>query len=134
MLLLLVLVVGPLQAQTVFACAMMDTVMHGECCCEDHEVNEDCLDSDGDATLEFSPGPCCERSVEVSIDEDARQDSPVVKPVEVRSDVDPPQAIITSSDALIPPQSVVAPGVFQPLPIAGQSGSRTYLITQRLRI
>ncbi len=134
MLILLVLVIGPLQAQTAFACKMMDTVMLGECCCEAHVALKDCVDSDCDAAVDSSWDPCCERSVDVSIDDDARQDTPIVKPVEVPSDVDPPQAIAASFDVLILSQSFVARSVLQPHPIAGQSGSDTYLITQRLRI
>ncbi len=133
-LLLLVLIIGPLQAQTVFACAMMDTVMHNACCCDDHKVDEDCVDSGCDAMLESSEGPCCERSVEVSVDEDTRQSTPIVKSVEVRSDVDPPPAIVVSLDVIATPQLIAVRGVFKPLPIPGQSGSDTYLITQRLRI
>ncbi len=134
MLVLLVLVIGPLQAQTAFACEMMDRVMLGECCCEAHVALKDGVDSDCGAAVDSSGDPCCDRSVEVTIDDDARQDTPIVKPVEVPSDVDPPQAIAASFELLILSQSFVALGVFQSQPIAGQSGSDTYLITRRLRI
>lgn len=105
-----------------------------ECCCDNHKTNEDCVDSSCDAMLGSNKGPCCERSIEISINEDARQDTPLAKPFEIRSDVDPPQANITNSfDILLSPQYAVAL-VAHPRPIAGLSGSNTYLITQRLRI
>ncbi len=134
MLVLLVLVIGPLQAQTAFACEMMDRVMLGECCCEAHVAPKDCVDSDCGAAVDSGGDPCCDRSVEITIDDDARQDTPLVKPVEVPSDVDPPQAIAAACELLILSQSLVALGEFQSRPIAGQSGSDTYLITRRLRI
>jgi hypothetical protein len=133
-LLVLVLAVGPIQAQTMFACAMMDTVMHADCCCGDRAVHRGCVDSSCDAALESGRDPCCEQSVELGIDDDARQDSPVVNPAVVRSDVDPPQAIVASFDALVPAQSVQTPCVFQPYSDTGQSSSDIYLVTQRLRI
>ena len=129
-----VLVIGPLQAHVVFACEMMDMVVLDECCCEEPAAHKDCVDSSSDATHQSSQDLCCERSVGLSLDEDARQDTPIVTPVEVRSDVDPPQVTVASFDVIDPSQRVAAHGVFQRLPIAGQSGSDTYLITQRLRI
>jgi hypothetical protein len=132
-LLLLVLAVGPLQAQTVFACAMMDTVMHDECCCDDHKTDDDCAVSKCDS-LESSEVPCCERSVEVSVDQEAGQHAPLVKPPDIRSDVDPPPGLVTSFDALFPPQPFLAPRDFHFPTVAAQSGSDTYLVTQRLRI
>ena len=131
LLLVLMLVVWPLQAQTVFACAMMDTVMHVACCCDDHH---DCADSDCDDALESNRGPCCKQSVELSFDQDVQQNTPVIKPVELRSDVDPSQAMVATLDLTLPPQSVAAFVVFPRIDFPGQSGSDTYLITQRLRI
>jgi hypothetical protein len=113
---------------------MMDTVMHDECCCDNHEVHKDCVDASCDAAPGSSQDPCCERSLEVSLDEDARQDSPITKPVEVRSDVDPPLAIVASTDGLARPQSVASYVVFAPFDFTAHAGSDTYLITQRLRI
>ena len=134
LLFLLMMTIGSLQPKTVFACAMMDMVILYECCCDGHRTDKDCVDSSCDVMLESNRGPCCEQSVEISINEDTRQDSPLVKPVEIRSDVDPPQAIIVNFfDILVPPHSAVAL-VVHSQPIAGLSGSDTYLITQRLRI
>lgn len=132
LLFLLMITIGSLQSKTVFACAMMDIVMH-ECCCVNHKTDKDCVDSSCDVMLESNKGPCCDRSVEISINEDARQDSPLVKPVEIRSDVDPPQAIVSSSYIFVP-LHYAATLVAHSQPIAGLSGSNIYLITQRLRI
>lgn len=133
LLFLLIMTIGSLQPKTVFACAMMDTVILYECCCDGHKTDEDCVDSSCDVMLESNRGPCCERSVEISI-EDTRQDSPLVKLVEIRSDVDPPQSIIVNTfDIFASPYSAVAL-VVHSQPIAGLSGSNTYLTTQRLRI
>lgn len=133
-LLLLLLAIGPLQAQTIFACVMMDTVMHDPCCCDEHSAAEDHGESDRDVVLDSSAEPCCKRSVQVTIDQDARQDTPIRKSAEVRSDVDPPQALVSSIDALFPPHPLLTPSLFNRLPAAGHSGSDTWLITQRLRI
>lgn len=129
-----VLIVGPLQAQSVFACPMMDDVMHGECCCVGHKTDEDCVNADCDGAVDANTDPCCDRTVTISIDEEARQDAPIVKPVEVRSDVDPPAGIvatITEFDLL--PRHVTLRLDFSP-PDLCYSRSDTYLITQRLRI
>lgn len=133
-LLLLLLAAGPLQAQTIYACAMMDAVVHDACCCEGPRAEDDCGSPGCDATLESGEDPCCERSVEVIVDQEAGQDALTVKPTEVRSDVDPPPAIPFSSDALFPPSPIRTPGLVHRLSGTGQSGSDTWLLTQRLRI
>jgi hypothetical protein len=128
------LVVGPVHAQIVVACAMMDMAMHGECGGCDHENDKACVDSDCDITVESEDDPCCEQSVELSFDDAARQDTPGAKPAEIRADADRPQIIIASFDLIEPPRVVAARGVVQSLPTPGRFGSDTYLITQRLRI
>ncbi len=133
LLLLGVLIVGPLQAQSVFACPMMDEVMH-ECCCIGHKTNEDCANADCDGAVAANTDPCCDRTVTISIDEEARQDAPIVKPVEVRSDVDPPAGILaTITDFNLLPRRVALRVDFS-APELCKSRSDTYLITQRLRI
>lgn len=133
-LLLVILVAGPLQAQSVFACSLMDEVKRGDCCCIGHSLDEHCPDAKCDAAFNADAEPCCERSVEVSIREDARQNTPVVNSVEVRAEMDPPPTIAPSPDELFPPQSAVAICVDFPRSALRQSGSDTYLLTQRLRI
>lgn len=84
--------------------------------------------------LEVKQGPCCERSTEVGINEDSIQDSPVYKPVEIRSDVDPPLAIIDFFFAIFFLQNSPTALVVHLQQATGFSGTNTYLITQRLRI
>jgi hypothetical protein len=72
LLLALLLVMGPVHAQVVFACAMMDMAVQGECDCCDHENGKACVDSDCDMAVDSGDGPCCEQSVEFSLDDDAR--------------------------------------------------------------
>jgi hypothetical protein len=132
-LLLLILAIGPLQAQSVFACAMMDTVVQ-DCCCDDHKSDDYCKDSTCESTLQSGDAPCCERSIEVRVDAEAAQNVPLVKLTDVRSDADPPQVLVSSLDALFPPPPSLIHGNYRCLPVAGQSGPDTYLVTQRLRI
>jgi hypothetical protein len=130
-LLSLMLALGPLQAQTVFACAMMETLIHGDCCCEDHE---NCVASNCGAALESTQAPCCEQSVELDLNHDEQKTAAFVKRVETRSGIDPPVAIAGALDFPIPPQSVAARIVYRRIDFACRTGSDTYLRTQRLRI
>jgi hypothetical protein len=128
LLLLIFLVVGPLQAQTVFACVTMDMVMNVVDSCK---TNQDCVNMDLDDVLELNQNPCFEQSVVLSVDQDLQQNMPIVNSV-VESDIDPPQVIATTLDGVLPRQFVLAVHPRSNFP--GQSGSNTYLITQRLRI
>lgn len=133
-LLLCLLVVGPLQAQIAFACEMMDTVFQDDCCCDEPAVDTDCLRADCGATGEAEPTPCCEVSVGISLDHQAQQDTPTLKPPDQQRDVDPPPVLVAAfDDPLLAPQSP-APKVYffdrAPLPVA----SDTFLVTRRLRI
>lgn len=133
-LLLLIVAVGPLRVDHVFACAMMDTVVYGDCCCATQK-REDAREDTDDAHLPGASGElCCERSVAIRLDEDARQDAPIIKPVEVRSDVDPPDELLTYLDnlRLSPPFTVMAYRGFTP-PVV-PPGTPLYLTTGRLRI
>ena len=133
-LLLLIVAVGPLQAQTVFACAMMDSVMQDECCCEHHVSARDCEIGDCDAVPEAREAPCCEHSVDIIADPDARHDGSISKPVELRSDVDPPHFLISSFEASFTPQVIPGTRGLHSAASAAHGGSDTYLVTQRLRI
>lgn len=128
LLLLIFLVVGPLQAQTVFACVTMDMVMNVVDSCK---TNQDCVNMDLDDVLELNQNPCFEQSVVLSVDQDLQQNMPIVNSV-VESDIDPPQVIATTLDGVLPRQFVLEEHPRSNFP--GQSGSNTYLITQRLRI
>jgi hypothetical protein len=130
LLLLLILVVGPLQAQTVFVCVTMDMVMNVSDSCK---TNQDCINMDLDDVLDLNQDPCFEQSIVLSINQDLQQNIPAINSV-VESDVDPPQAISTTLDRVFPPQTVLVFVVFPRINLPGQSSSNTYLITQRLRI
>ncbi len=132
-LLILIMAFGPLQAQNVFACSMMDTVVE-ECCCDSHQTVNERFDSDWDAAVGSNELPCCGKSVEIQVDEDAQQDRRVTSPSEIRADSDPVQALVTSFDVSDATQERAAIFVIQLQPIIHYSGSNTYLITQRLRI
>jgi len=130
---LLLLAIGPLQAQAVFACTVMDMPVHDNCCCDEHKSDDSCGNADCHPNLKPGENPCCERNLQVSVNEDVKEDTPVVKPAEVRSDVDPPPAIAVPFDTQIAPRPLLA--LLHPIPPpAALPGSRTYLITQRLRI
>jgi hypothetical protein len=134
LLFLLLFVVGPLQAQSVFACPMMDKVVHGECCCVGPSEDKDCVDATCEAALPVGSDPCCDQSVELSLDTDARLDTPILKPIEVSSEVDPPVAILVVHLDLLLPQAEALVPVFSTPPEVSHSGTDTYLTTQRLRI
>lgn len=112
----------------------MDEVKRGDCCCIGHSLDEDCPDAKCDGAFNSDAEPCCERSLEVSIREGARQNTPIVNSVEVRSEVDPPPAIAASLNEHFSPQSLVAICLGFPRSTLRHSGSNTYLLTQRLRI
>ncbi len=124
LLLVLLLVAGPLQAQALFACEMMGVTFE-ECCCDD-------LDGAPDRANDHAQyEPCCEQIVEIGTDPDAVD---VIQPIEVRSDVDPPTAISTAefgSSLLVGISHQIIRWTDDGRPSSGQ---QTYLITQRLRI
>ncbi|MEE8288402.1 MAG: hypothetical protein V3R25_03210 [Nitrosomonadaceae bacterium] len=130
LLLLVFLVVGPLQAQTVFACLTMDMVMNNLDNCK---TNPDCVYMDFDDVLDLNQSPCFEQIIVLSINQDLQQNIPIINSV-VESDVDPPQVMDITLDRAIPQQTVLAFVVYPRVNFSGQSGSNTYLITQRLRI
>lgn len=132
--LLLALLMGQVQAQSVFKCVMMDEIVRGDCCCETHETADDCGDSACDSPAIGLSERCCDQSVELSFNSDAHDELPVTKPFELRTGVDPPPAVVCSVglNALAPTRSAIA---VLPLPADGHLiRSDTYLVTQRLRI
>lgn len=130
LLLLLILVVGPLQAQTVFACVTMDMVMNVVDSCK---TNQDCVNMDLDDVLDLNQDPCFEQSIVLSINQDLQQNIPAINSV-IESDIDPPQAMGTALDFVFQQQAVLEIVAFPRVNLPGQSSSNTYLITQRLRI
>jgi hypothetical protein len=135
LLLILTLVLGPVQAQIVLACPVMDTVMQNGCLHDDHDSSEECTNTVPGAAAESGDDPCCEQLVKISSDEDTGQAVPIVKPAEVHPPgAGHPQAIFTSFYIVEPPQPLELTGADQRAPSTVWSDSDTYLITQRLRI
>lgn len=131
LILTLLLALGPLQVQAAYACAMMGTVVHGDCCCGDAGP-----DDTGKALDEPVGGePCCERSVSVAIDGLGSQDTPALHAGEARSGLDPPDAAI-AAPAPFPPLARPATGPGRAASRGGAARTDTplYLTTLRLRI
>jgi len=127
--LIFLLLVGPLQAQQVFACGMMDAVFLDDCCCEDHN---NCGDSDHSDAI-TPENQCCEESIQLSFNGEANSNVGVIKSVEIRSDVDPPVAIVFAGEPFVEPVRFTEISYHYTSPPDSQ-GSNTYLVTQRLRI
>ena len=134
LLLALLLVTGPLHAQIVTACAMMETAAHCECACCDHSEHKPCPEPGCDTAIDSGGEPCCQQSVELGFDDDGDQRTPGAKPAEMRTDADRPQIVVASLELVAAPHVVALRGDVQSLPPPGRDGSDIYLITQRLRI
>lgn len=131
-LLALLLATGPLQAQVLYACTMMDTAMHDECCCDDYD---DCADSNCGDSINADETPCCERTVELTKDGEAPQAVvPAKQKAEIKSNVDPSASSIANSELTTAPRVPSAVSNYPPSDYPVTPGSDTYLITQRLRI
>lgn len=142
LLLILMLVAGPLHAQILYACTKIEKtaemIVHDISdqsknytnLCNDHQ---DCINLDFDNVIDSNQNPCCEQSVVLSIDQSLQQSIPIINSV-FESNIDPPQAMDTAFDFVFQQQVVLAFVVFPRINLSGQSGSNTYLITQRLRI
>ena len=133
LLLLCLLVIGPLQAQVAYACAMMDTVVH-DCCCDDSASETDHLRVDLGIPAEGERMPCCEVSVQVTVDQETRPQTPAFKPPDARPDLDPAPALVVTFDhpfLLSQRPTSYAHDIGLRLP---EGGSDTWLLTRRLRI
>lgn len=129
----LLLALGPLQARVAFACAMMDAVVIGDCCCDDAgDPGCDAVDC-GQHALSGS-GPCCERSVSLQVAAPADQDAETLAYTQFRSGLDPPPAAPPPTpflSALPTDRSAIS----RQIPRRGMHpGSDLYLTTLRLRI
>jgi len=126
-LLAVMLIVAPLNAQVAFACSMMDSTLHDECCGEAHDA---CSGPDCREALEKERAPCCERSVEIGVAYEAQS---VLKTMEVRSDVDP-TPLLAAIDYSVPARLSAFLAPIECHALVRDYGSYTYLTTQRLRI
>ena len=128
--LLLFLLIGPLEAQQLFVCEMMDTTFLNDCCCEEHK---NCADTDCSDSITTESNTCCEVSIELNINHEAYDELTVIKSVEVRSNVDPPPVIVYAVKQLAEPVCIIETrDVYSSPPY--KLGTNTYLTTQRLRI
>ena len=136
----LLAVAGPLQAQLIYACSVMEQSFQGSCCCEDlnqaHDplAAQDCLGGSA-GSPELVERPCCDTDLEISVSQDAEDG--VLGPSQHTRDAnpDPPQPIAvlpSDSPVVLAPRTATshAAGVLVPW----QAGTATYLLTQRLRI
>lgn len=130
---LCLLAVGPLQVQAAYACALMDTVVHDDCCCDGAATEADRVPAEPGTPAKADQAPCCEVSVNITIDREAQQHTPVLKPPEPNSDLDPAPAAIGIFYALLLPSQQPASHTYfhRRLP---DVGSDTWLVTRRLRI
>lgn len=128
--LIIMLLVGPLQAQQIFQCDIMDATFYDDCCCHDHN---NCADSDCDDTVVIREAPCCDISVELSLNDQTVDISNAIKSLEYRTGVDPPTQIILQQNNALQLNDTLS---FQAYPkgLIHHYGSNIYLITQRLRI
>lgn len=103
----------------------MQTVIHGDCCCADSDVDE---------LMSTDREPCCDKSVDLVIDTATDYAQPTTKPIKFESDVDPPNAMALAIElSLQYLDTAAAPGVNH-TNITFTVGSAIYLNTQRLRI
>lgn len=126
LLLVLLLVLGPLSAQSTYVCPMLGEVVLDKCCCDDHDTAQFTLDSERNT--------CCEKSVDLQIDSGSDQFRTTIKKADVRSDLDPPAAILVAPDFDSQPDGVIAVSNRQKGDLHRFCGSQTYLTSQRLRL
>jgi len=119
------LIVGSVQAHVSYYCEMMEAVVHVDCCC---------ADSDIDNGLLIDNEPCCEKSVELVIDNATDQAQNPIRLIKFESDSDPPDAAMAFFESSVRP-FVTAPlsGVNHTW-ISPTAKIAIYRITHRLRI
>lgn len=126
---------GPLQAQLIYACNVMEQSFQSSCCCEDvnqaHVPASNCVPSG-----ELTEQPCCDTDLELTVSPDSADSALGPSHVTRDTDPDPPQPV-----AVLPVDlpAVLAPRTVASHAAAGASlpwsaGTATYLLTQRLRI
>ena len=122
----LMLIMGSVQADVSYFCGMMDTAIHDDCCCADAGM-DDMMTADSDE-------PCCEKSVELTIDVATDQAQSPAKSIKFESDVDPPDIIIFAVENSTQIMNRASRSSVRRSSTLQTSGSATYLLTQRLRI
>lgn len=138
-LLLLMLAAGPLQAQMVLLCDMMEVPRQETCCCD--EMAEAARAAEPGKKCDRPPCPaapradadgCCSSAVEVGYEPDA---GPVVtKPPFDRTDPTLSIPILIAYDLPVPPGPLERVPDSRPAAVVIPDGSNLYLRTERLRI
>ena len=138
--LLLMLAAGPLQAQTVLLCEMMEVPRQETCCCHDAETARE-ADADTDTTCDrpschttprAQVNGCCDQAVEVSFEPDDA--SPITKPPMDRADLNLPIPLLVAFELQPPPSPPVRIVTPPRVSVATSLGTHLYLRTERLRI
>lgn len=137
----ILLAAAPLQAQTFMLCSMSelepvivtahDSDHSDDCCCNDPPPARDCDDVHSHGTQRQSED-CCDEIVALNYAPEEQSDG--AKPASPRADPEPAKtlAVLQTLPEPRPAPAVRAP-LLASLPWAA-SGSRLYLLTERLRI
>lgn len=114
-----------MKVQTSYFCSMMNTTLHGDCCCDGANDN---------ASVSEQIEPCCVQFVNIVIDPTADQAQPTAKSIKFESGPDPPQLLALPFE--LPLEPVLARSTFRAGldDVRRGDGTATYLLTQRLRI
>lgn len=131
-LLLALLAAGPLQAQTVMLCEMLDLAQQDTCCCHDPQPARECEDAEPAPAPRHSGDDCCDEVVELSFAPE--ENSGVAIPSAPRADPDPPDLITQWPAPPVPAASAAALPVTWAASSPSPNGSRLYLLTERVRI
>jgi hypothetical protein len=130
--LLLMLSAGPIQAQTVLLCDMMEVPRQETCCCDGPEPARECDEPQCHVAPRAEADGCCDSKVEVSYEADAGPT--IARPADHRTGLDPPHPILVAYELAVPPRTAARPPIPRPVSVAIADGSNLYLVTERLRI
>lgn len=137
-LLLLMLAAGPLQAQTVLLCDMMEVPRQETCCCVDVETareaesDRECDRPPCGAAPRAEAAACCDSAVEMTYEPEAGHG--IAKPADQYAGSDLPTPTCVTYELPEPPEPRSWPSTPSPLPVADADGSSLFLRTERLRI
>lgn len=120
-----------IQAQTLFACDLMDAPAKTECCCGEH-MKDGCAMGGG---CDFAhSGGCCDVTVDVRSQELAATATTAAKRIVGLDAPQPPTAVLIAAEfSTVLPGTTDRPTLYV-LPLSWSSGTRTYLLTNRFRI
>jgi len=121
------------QAQTLFACQLMDDAPKTTCCCGEH-MKDGCPMGGG---CDSAPGSmatdCCDVTVDVELQDVAVAETAAKLITQLNAPQPPPAVPITTEFKLALPAHPVHPSPHDS-PLPWSSGTHTYLATNRFRI